>query len=153
MARTRPAPKNNGLSYAGDAVFTEQLEKLEIAETLEGIRKRIREAVESRRVVSPTTLLGEVVGPEKNEEEHPEDPETVQAFALNFLALWNEASAALPGEEGVADWRSQVQALIESEAKEAMKPYVAPPRPGRNEPCSCGSGKKYKKCCGARAGA
>lgn len=21
--------------------------------------------------------------------------------------------------------------------------------PGRNEPCSCGSGKKYKKCCGA----
>lgn len=23
------------------------------------------------------------------------------------------------------------------------------PRPGRNEPCLCGSGKKYKKCCGA----
>jgi hypothetical protein len=22
------------------------------------------------------------------------------------------------------------------------------PRPGRNEPCSCGSGKKFKKCCG-----
>ncbi|MBF0519283.1 MAG: SEC-C domain-containing protein, partial [Nitrospirae bacterium] len=21
-------------------------------------------------------------------------------------------------------------------------------KPGRNEPCSCGSGKKYKKCCG-----
>ena len=21
--------------------------------------------------------------------------------------------------------------------------------PGRNDPCSCGSGKKYKKCCGA----
>jgi tetratricopeptide (TPR) repeat protein len=24
----------------------------------------------------------------------------------------------------------------------------AKPRTGRNEPCSCGSGKKYKKCCG-----
>ena len=23
--------------------------------------------------------------------------------------------------------------------------------PGRNEPCSCGSGKKYKRCCGAGA--
>jgi uncharacterized protein YchJ len=23
------------------------------------------------------------------------------------------------------------------------------PKIGRNEPCSCGSGKKYKKCCGA----
>jgi hypothetical protein len=25
------------------------------------------------------------------------------------------------------------------------------PTPGRNEPCSCGSGKKYKRCCGAAA--
>ncbi len=23
------------------------------------------------------------------------------------------------------------------------------PNAGRNEPCPCGSGKKYKKCCGA----
>jgi preprotein translocase subunit SecA len=23
------------------------------------------------------------------------------------------------------------------------------PTPGRNDPCSCGSGKKYKNCCGA----
>jgi SEC-C motif-containing protein len=25
------------------------------------------------------------------------------------------------------------------------------PKPGRNDPCPCGSGKKYKKCCGAAA--
>jgi uncharacterized protein len=25
------------------------------------------------------------------------------------------------------------------------------PRPGRNDPCSCGSGRKYKKCCGPAA--
>ncbi|MDT7778598.1 MAG: preprotein translocase subunit SecA, partial [Acidobacteriota bacterium] len=25
------------------------------------------------------------------------------------------------------------------------------PKVGRNEPCPCGSGKKYKKCCGAMA--
>ncbi len=39
-----------------------------------------------------------------------------------------------------------------------VKPQVAPsrwveasqtPKVGRNDPCSCGSGKKYKKCCGA----
>jgi hypothetical protein len=24
------------------------------------------------------------------------------------------------------------------------------PKPGRNEPCLCGSGKKYKKCCGRK---
>ncbi len=27
-------------------------------------------------------------------------------------------------------------------------PYKADVKPGRNDPCSCGSGKKYKKCCG-----
>jgi hypothetical protein len=26
------------------------------------------------------------------------------------------------------------------------------PDVGRNDPCTCGSGKKYKKCCGAKAG-
>lgn len=27
------------------------------------------------------------------------------------------------------------------------QPYIAPPKIGRNAPCPCGSGKKYKKCC------
>ena len=27
-------------------------------------------------------------------------------------------------------------------------PHKAAPRPGRNDPCSCGSGRKYKQCCG-----
>lgn len=31
-----------------------------------------------------------------------------------------------------------------------MEPIVrAAPKVGRNDPCSCGSGKKFKKCCGA----
>jgi len=30
-------------------------------------------------------------------------------------------------------------------------PAVRAPRPGPNEPCSCGSGRKYKKCCGSPA--
>jgi hypothetical protein len=29
------------------------------------------------------------------------------------------------------------------------QPYAAPYKPGRNDPCPCGSGKKFKKCCGA----
>ena len=28
------------------------------------------------------------------------------------------------------------------------KTKIAEKKVGRNEPCSCGSGKKYKKCCG-----
>jgi preprotein translocase subunit SecA len=31
-------------------------------------------------------------------------------------------------------------------------PYRAGPKVGRNDPCPCGSGKKYKKCCGVPTG-
>ncbi len=33
------------------------------------------------------------------------------------------------------------------EATEKVEPIKADKAPNRNEPCPCGSGKKYKKCC------
>jgi len=30
---------------------------------------------------------------------------------------------------------------------EEIQPYVPDEKVGRNDPCPCGSGKKYKKCC------
>jgi len=38
--------------------------------------------------------------------------------------------------------------LIENTEK--VEPIKAEQAPGRNDPCPCGSGKKYKKCCGAK---
>ena len=32
--------------------------------------------------------------------------------------------------------------------EEVKKPVVKGTKIGRNDPCPCGSGKKYKKCCG-----
>jgi len=37
------------------------------------------------------------------------------------------------------------------DAPDAASPKRAAPRIGRNDPCPCGSGKKYKKCCGTDA--
>lgn len=34
-----------------------------------------------------------------------------------------------------------------SQAKKTFERNIRPPRLGRNDPCSCGSGKKFKKCC------
>lgn len=31
---------------------------------------------------------------------------------------------------------------------DAHTPVIAPKTPGRNDPCPCGSGKKFKNCCG-----
>ncbi len=36
-----------------------------------------------------------------------------------------------------------------SDEEVRKSPKVVNQKPGRNDPCSCGSGKKYKKCCGA----
>ena len=33
---------------------------------------------------------------------------------------------------------------------EKVEPSKADVNPGRNDPCPCGSGKKYKKCCGGK---
>lgn len=34
------------------------------------------------------------------------------------------------------------------ELEDEQVPAVAKPKVGRNDPCPCGSGKKFKKCCG-----
>jgi len=49
--------------------------------------------------------------------------------------------------------RSREAAVAASHAQSAerVEPYVRKAaKVGRNDPCPCGSGKKYKKCCGAR---
>ena len=35
----------------------------------------------------------------------------------------------------------------EETSKEVTEPVHSGPKIGRNDPCPCGSGKKYKKCC------
>jgi len=45
-----------------------------------------------------------------------------------------------------AHWLPLRQAVYERHVAKSLQPKV-----GRNEPCPCGSGKKFKKCCGAAA--
>ncbi len=45
-----------------------------------------------------------------------------------------------------AFWLPLRQAIYEREASQRLRTKV-----GRNEPCPCGSGKKFKKCCGSAA--
>ena len=53
------------------------------------------------------------------------------------LALKRE-QVAVPTQAGVSD----------NGEKPKRKPIVKKNKVGRNDPCPCGSGKKYKKCCG-----
>jgi hypothetical protein len=53
-------------------------------------------------------------------------------------------------DNALEDWRDDIIDLPPPEIPEYIppQPYIAPPKVGRNNPCPCGSGKKYKKCCG-----
>lgn len=55
---------------------------------------------------------------------------------LYTLEEWNEI---LPEERRKELYREE----------KSSKTVVKPPKVGRNDPCPCGSGKKFKKCCGA----
>ncbi len=63
--------------------------------------------------------------------------------AVMEMSWW----ACFTEEEDKGDW-----ALLDGNARyrdSALLPYVREqPKIGRNDPCSCGSGKKFKKCCG-----
>ena len=58
-----------------------------------------------------------------------------------------------------ADWLYELpqwDAIYSKEKREELykkekssHTVIKPPKIGRNDPCPCGSGKKYKKCCGA----
>ena len=41
-----------------------------------------------------------------------------------------------------------VKKVITNDGKETIKTSKKSDKVGRNDPCPCGSGKKYKQCCG-----
>ena len=54
----------------------------------------------------------------------------------------------LPGSDPAAAKGGEMVSEAAS-ALEKARPVKATPRVGRNDPCPCGSGKKYKSCCGS----
>lgn len=65
--------------------------------------------------------------------------------------LWNMHDAKADWLYGMAEWNN---IFDDEKRKQIKKDYnrskivVKEETPGRNDPCPCGSGKKYKKCCG-----
>lgn len=55
-------------------------------------------------------------------------------------------------ERELADATTNEDEMVEADFEEGETPARTPIRsekkPKRNEPCPCGSGKKYKECCG-----
>nr|WP_249777907.1 UPF0149 family protein [Pontibrevibacter nitratireducens] len=59
-----------------------------------------------------------------------------------------EAPDLIPNCVATILHQSRPELSLREPANLSDVPFKAGPRPGRNDPCSCGSGRKYKKCCG-----
>jgi hypothetical protein len=76
--------------------------------------------------------------------------------ALARLAADPSRRLVVDVEEEMGGWacfREEKETWRRSKADAAWLPAVSPvrrtaPKIGRNDPCPCGSGKKFKKCCG-----
>lgn len=68
---------------------------------------------------------------------------SLETFTAKLRDVFPEALAEY-AEMGRAIWKAVLSAR-----KEDGRPAEAEPRIGRNAPCPCGSGKKYKRCCGS----
>jgi preprotein translocase subunit SecA len=67
--------------------------------------------------------------------------QSTSAFGANGPA---QGQAPAAGQRRASDVVSEAAA-----AQEKAKPVRTGPKVGRNDPCPCGSGKKYKHCCGS----
>ena len=67
----------------------------------------------------------------------------------------SESHKQMPSPTAAPTARENVYGKAATPDKKTSTPYVKPKseQVGRNDPCPCGSGKKYKKCCGANASA
>jgi len=71
---------------------------------------------------------------------------------VEFLARYKLSNVTVPHRER-ATFRKVDGKWYFVDGKELNAPTVRNegPKVGRNDPCPCGSGKKYKKCCATKA--
>ncbi len=82
--------------------------------------------------------------------DHPAVDELLAAYADQF-ELYSRAERGEDGEIHLSEAEDREHAEILARGNRALRDLAraTPPPPGRNDPCPCGSGRKYKKCHGA----
>ena len=76
------------------------------------------------------------------------DYEAISTFYKLTIAHPLAEPEPAPQLQDVEFIHGEVEAPAAEAKKKKPQPIRAQPSVGRNEPCPCGSGKKYKKCCG-----
>lgn len=81
----------------------------------------------------------------KQIEQNPSIKEKLIAIAKRMKA----EGVDLNSVSAIKKWVKEHKKELQQEQQGKVETIVKEKEPGRNDPCPCGSGKKYKKCCGA----
>src|SRR5690606_6808437 len=115
------------------------------------------------RITNPDALLGRRRAAPGVPQAQAEDPfrqlarysyVAADKQADRSFAAFDTSRFALAGQQDAAAQPSPQQAgstATVAQAKPKVQPVRVGPKVKPNDPCPCGSGKKYKKCCGASA--
>lgn len=69
---------------------------------------------------------------------------------VEFVAHYRQGESELRHHERARFRRERgAWTYVDGQVVSASKPVVLGERPGRNDPCPCGSGRKFKRCCAA----
>jgi hypothetical protein len=137
--RRKPFPRKDDVTWTQliDAAF-----ELHPAELMDEIRPLFRQGIFDPFMTSLEEFEREAKRDRATSlREHADRfrPITSTAQSISYWGRWNESSVR----------RDASTAHESSKSKRTSVPASSRgPKLGRNDPCLCGSGKKYKKCCG-----
>lgn len=66
---------------------------------------------------------------------------------LSYSEIYSKINRALELVENTPTKNWGESNYLSSDTYEPIQPFISEPKINRNDPCPCGSGKKYKKCC------
>ncbi len=138
-------------SYAWDALVS-AVADLPAPELINEMRQAFQDDLTDPMCASCEELEGEIAAPP----EWAHDGQYLITDAISETSWWAcfDSDTEAPEEaidETVEPWPGPPEQLAAPEPPVeyvAPKPFIRQPKIGRNELCPCGSGKKYKKCCG-----
>ena len=136
-----------------DAPTAEALMRSRYSAFVKGKLSHLRESLhpDSRRDYDPvsTQKWSEQSEWEKLEVLHSTGGEHDDTGVVEFMATYRQKGARLTHHELAEFSRFQGRwYYVDGKLVSPGTVRNEGPRLGRNDPCSCGSGKKYKKCCG-----
>jgi len=128
---------NNAQYEQKDPLLVYKLESFELFKTM--VSRLNRETVEA--LVRMDIPIGTEIESTNNEIQSQNNYDRAQLASQN-----TSNSAQIPQFEGSQGYDQAMQNSMQQ--REKQQPVVAEAKTGRNEPCPCGSGKKYKQCHG-----